>query len=346
MKQPLFNVNIKDIGFNRKVALASLLAGKSLTQGFRWQGQLLVAELIKRTPPFSGKQLARMLDKQPPNALGSKPRLSDPEIESMNARNVGLRRVAKDFKKVIYGFRGAQVALADLGRAIDWGVMQRCEGKQAIRVFARQDGTVYGVDTANFMPNASADQLVKFVNSKRDKRGRVTNAGQKDRRVGRWRWMDVAVTSEAHRDQAIKEQQKHVGEAKGGWAVSLVELGGNISKGGWVGKHMSSRAGRCKHNLDTAGERIDKISVRIINSSRWAQGKDPDRIREKSIQGRARAMTTWIKKQMELVNKMAGGAALLCLLLSGCATRGGWPCWAWQKNTDQKLERQAKEQLK
>ena len=23
-------------------------------------------------------------------------------------------------------------------------------------------------------------------------------------------------------------------------------------------------------------------------------------------------------------------------LLSGCATKGGWPCWSFEKNTDQK----------
>jgi hypothetical protein len=26
----------------------------------------------------------------------------------------------------------------------------------------------------------------------------------------------------------------------------------------------------------------------------------------------------------------------IALLCGGCATKGGWPCWKWQKNTDQK----------
>jgi hypothetical protein len=43
---------------------------------------------------------------------------------------------------------------------------------------------------------------------------------------------------------------------------------------------------------------------------------------------------------------------LFCLLFSplpeliGCATRGGWPTWAWEKNTDQKEESQAQQYLK
>ena len=32
--------------------------------------------------------------------------------------------------------------------------------------------------------------------------------------------------------------------------------------------------------------------------------------------------------------------AVVCglVLLAGCATKGGWPCWTWQANTDQKNE--------
>ena len=33
----------------------------------------------------------------------------------------------------------------------------------------------------------------------------------------------------------------------------------------------------------------------------------------------------------------------LSLALAGCATKGGWPCFSWEKNTDQKLEQWAKD---
>jgi len=39
----------------------------------------------------------------------------------------------------------------------------------------------------------------------------------------------------------------------------------------------------------------------------------------------------------------------ICLLLlvctAGCATRGGWPCWAWSSNTDQKSAAYSKRML-
>ena len=40
-------------------------------------------------------------------------------------------------------------------------------------------------------------------------------------------------------------------------------------------------------------------------------------------------------------------ALCLCasvVFISGCATKGGWPCWAWQKNTDQKTRAMAEQQ--
>ena len=39
-------------------------------------------------------------------------------------------------------------------------------------------------------------------------------------------------------------------------------------------------------------------------------------------------------------------AVLLSLVLvAGCATRGGWPCWSWEKNTDQKNDAAAAKML-
>lgn len=39
-------------------------------------------------------------------------------------------------------------------------------------------------------------------------------------------------------------------------------------------------------------------------------------------------------------------AAAMVLALTGCATNGGWPCMAWDKNTDQKNDEAAKKYLK
>ena len=38
--------------------------------------------------------------------------------------------------------------------------------------------------------------------------------------------------------------------------------------------------------------------------------------------------------------------ALAGVCVAGCATKGGWPCWAWQSNTDQKNERAGEQYLR
>ena len=39
-------------------------------------------------------------------------------------------------------------------------------------------------------------------------------------------------------------------------------------------------------------------------------------------------------------------ASVLVFALCGCATKGGWPCFSWQKNTDQKNEAAGAEYIK
>lgn len=54
-------------------------------------------------------------------------------------------------------------------------------------------------------------------------------------------------------------------------------------------------------------------------------------------------LTIWLKpfKSMRLI-----AIAFVCLTWTGCAPRGGWPCRAWQKNTDQKNEKAGEEYLR
>jgi len=42
---------------------------------------------------------------------------------------------------------------------------------------------------------------------------------------------------------------------------------------------------------------------------------------------------------------LLSAGCVIVMLFSGCATHGGWPCWAWKANTDQKNERYAEQQL-
>lgn len=274
-----------DPTFTQRIGQWAAAAGKNIGEAFGIQGRLYCGELIQRTPPFSGRAIVRML-----TARGAA--LKDLDVEPLTAKRVGERRVEKDIRRVIYGVNGAGYVgdKQAMANAVEWGVLQKCEERQAVRLFAKKSGEVYGVDTAQFIPSPDMSALGKHHKSARGARGRVTTAGTRDRKIGRWVWLNVVVTKEAILKRYIKAVQKAVGQAKGGWAEAFMRLGGRMSRSGWVGEHAS-----------THGEARVKIEpwnaeILIINKSKWANGGDEDRIRQTAMQGRDRAIKADIER--------------------------------------------------
>ena len=292
--------------FIRQLENFAATTKKDLADAFKIQARLLAKELMDRTPPFSGKTVQKML-----LARGSSlsHRNADIAEEDMTAKQVGERRVEKDIRRVIYGVRNvspnrvkerAQVVIGQATdrntgydpNGVEFGVRQKCEGRDAVRIFATKGGEVYGVDLQTFKPSATMEEMKATHEEHRIKRGRVTMAGSKDRIVGRWRWLNVLVTKENLVARFIKEKKKAVGQGKGGWAKSFHDLGGRISSGGWIGRHM--RAG--SSSIKTDGSDIE---ITLINSSRWASGGDDMRIIEKSLERRSENMKLYCEGVIE-----------------------------------------------
>lgn len=313
-----------DSDFSRMVKEFGAVALMGIGDAFREQSMLLADELVKRTPPFSGKSLKRMLEARMQNkalanangAMGpfSAPAVfSDPDIESMSALAVGKRRVEKDIRRVIYGVRGATMPArsnpiqihaqtnpnaAYGGKYMDWGVAQKCQNKGAVRIYATKDGEVYGVDFERFKADATVGDMKKTHNEHRGARGRVTTAGERDLIVGRWRWLNVLVTKEALVKEFVKLNQKMVGQGRGGWAVSFVKLGGKLSPSGWVGKHAFGKGVAVAGTCDASFKSGD-VRIKMVNQSQWARGGDPDRIIEAAMAGRAKAIAGDIRRRLE-----------------------------------------------
>ena len=287
--------------FFSSLARVAAVFGKSLPEAFRWQVGMLCGELMKSTPPFSGKLIAKMVAARPVTARGTKPVLNDSQVEGLSALAVGKRRVEKDIRRVIFGIEGAslsarQQAMSKSTAGIEGGTLQKCEGKQAIRVFATKRGEVYGVDLMSFRPDAQLAELQALHERQRGARGRVSLAGMKDRRIGRWHWMETIVTLERSVAAYVKSKCRNVGQARGGWADGYIQMGGRLSPRGWVGYHR--RWGGCDHNLDSV-EAWTKPRVHIENRSAWANAGDPDRVIERCIAERERAMEASILHELE-----------------------------------------------
>lgn len=311
----------------QKYAEAAII---TLEEAFEAQGRLLCDRLMQLTPPLSGKSIKRGLWNRniegmdaykggliSNNAGDMKAAFAqfapfkDDEIESMSARHIGERRVEKDVRKVVRGVRGAEmgerVIVSQSNHdvsGVSWAVRQKCQGKDAFRIYATKTGEVYGVDAAHFLPEASTSDLNKVHAEHRGTRGRVTTAGSKDVMVGRWRWLNIAVTSETIVEEFVKLKQKNVGQARGGWAAGYLAFGGKLSLKGWVGRHKD--AGQITGWPASARGVID---VTITNNSAWSSNGDPDRIVENAIAGRERDIEKMIERILEA--RWGEGAAKL-----------------------------------
>jgi len=296
---------------------------------FEAQGRELCNRLMQFTPPLSGRSIKRGLWNRDIEHLADYKAIliaenkgdlksafeafspfRDDSIEDMSARKIGERRVEKDIRRVIKGVHGAVMpAVHDNPTVIvsqtnpraahhdiqvDWGVRQKCQGKDAIRIYADRSGNVYGVDTEKFMPNPSSHDLKSIHDAHRGVRGRVTTAGAKDLVVGRWRWLNIVVAPEKVVDEYIKRKQWMVGQGKGGWVAGFRAFGGQISAKGGVGRHQDAGSVR-----GWPPSQPGVINVTITNHSRWASNGDPDRIIENAMASRERDMEKLIDRILE-----------------------------------------------
>jgi len=287
--------------FGKAIEDFAAVCGMSIRGAFEYQAAQLCNELIQRTPPFSGKSLARMIDARPVTEKGTKPQLRDTSLENESARNVGKLRVEKDIRKVIYGLTGSslsarQLALKPGSVLSGGGVLEKVDGRPSVRVFAKR-GQAFGTDLTHYMPGASNATLYTHHQEARTKSGRVTIAGERTRNVGRWVFLNRLVTEEERLADYIKQRQYGVGSAKGGWAAGYLKYGGRMSKRGWIGRYAGI-TGTTEDNLNHP-ESKTKPKITIINRSKWAAGNDPEGIIAASLDGRAKAIAGSIRRALE-----------------------------------------------
>lgn len=108
--------------------------------------------------------------------------------------------------------------------------------------------------------------------SQRDRRGRVL-----EKKSPRFATTDTDALADY-----VKRKQDNVGRAKGGWAASLLALGGSTSA--WITKHSD-----LGHITDRADDLVAGY-IRMTNESEWASGGDEDRIVSNALASRAQAI--------------------------------------------------------
>ncbi|MDB6024011.1 MAG: hypothetical protein JWM68_234 [Verrucomicrobiales bacterium] len=202
----------------------------------------------------------------------------------------GRSRVAKDIRKLFFGVDD-MAEFDKVGEAIRNNNIQTVGGEPVVRLFSKKDGTVYGVDRRLYRPDATLEYMSQFHQNKRNGRGRVGEAGQSTRDIGRWKFLDVMAVPADRLKEYIKSVQDRVGRGKGGWAAGTIKLGGRVAQ--WIAIHART-AGRFEDHLDDGGD-----YMLFENRSEWASGGDDDRVMENAISARTRDILRAVKRELD-----------------------------------------------
>jgi len=136
----------------------------------------------------------------------------------------------------------------------------------------------FGAENTGLKVIPAGNEFTAHQASRRS-RGRVPEKSKK-----------FAVPGDAYLKAYIRETKPAVGQAKGGWAASLIELGGSCPA--WIARHV--RAGTFINNLKRGAE---WVGFTLINRSKWASGGDVDRIIDTVMADRAEK----VKKDIEFL---------------------------------------------
>lgn len=239
----------------------------------------LVAESNAAEYSQALREFIRYYGVEIPKALRHQSRLLAQEVlrkTPSKTRAQGRRAVARDIKRAVRPIRPQDFdskAIRALIRKRDYPALKT--------VFSRfpEDSHFRKVAVVPFSPTLHSEV--------RDRRGRVQSFKGK-----------VTPDYEPVRDY-IAQMQTHVGQGKGGWAASLVGLGGRPA--GWIIQH--ARAGKFQdHTADPV-----RGYVQMTNESEWAGAGDEDRVVSDSLRSRSVAILKALERAQALGLKRSFG---------------------------------------
>lgn len=232
---------------------------KTLPEVLRINARLLAVELANRTQPYGKKD---------------------------SVKEVGEGAIAKDL------LGGKRSRSKSDGRA---GLFQPITPRQIIYadsndsdeifVARKKDGTIYGIDRAHFLPDASTSTL-RGIHKKNFVNGKMSAAGSATHNIGRWKFIDKYFVPQDAITEYLKSVKAKVGLAKSGWAWCAKQLKGAVSGSPtrgiprWVTRHLGNYGfGVVQDNADHA----NNPSITLTNTCRYADKVCPENTRAAAV---------------------------------------------------------------
>ena len=250
------------------------------------------------------KDYATILETTIPDAVHSNARLlcvefarrTQPFGATEQAKNNGEAAIKRD----LLGGKKRAGIFAPVSPAIEEG-FRFSKSSDNVRLFAKKNGEVYGTEKRLFRPDASASTLRSF-HKQYFVKGKMSSAGSRDRKIGRWIFLDRMFVDPSTLSDYVASVQKRVGIAKSGWASCAKQLrsvvSGSMTRGipRWVTRHLGD------YNLGNVEDRTknkNSPTVVLTNTCKYADAVLP---MSEAIQG-MNIVSSKMKKQMARILK-------------------------------------------
>jgi hypothetical protein len=192
--------------------------------------------IIRKEMPLIIKDETRLLLKQ---AIAFTPPVRSKKTDEnpgVSARKAGEAAIAADlFSKRGRGLRGIFLILQPYQMNLEGSA-------NSVRLFAKKDGQVYGVERQDYRPNATISEMKEVHNRARvGSRGRPSKSGAYTRDVGRWKFIQRMAIGPKSAERYLKYVHSHVGRMKAGWLPAYAKVGGEVPS--WIDRHYSGATG-------------------------------------------------------------------------------------------------------
>lgn len=227
------NATLDKTSLTRTVnGLAAMGKAEGLTVQFVcWDAMRLWGlDMTKRTPPWAN----------------GKPGTGNAQ------KKAGQAAIAFD----LYGKKGARKGILgwitdEMTAYMDWN--DELPAHVLIRI---KGGGVYLVDKNLYNASAGPAEIRQHHLKYRTKNGRVTTAGQRDMRIGRWKSVDKLFVQKKQAEAYVKAEQAKVGTLKAGWLPAVHHFAA-LSRGStgripqWISRNVSM--GSFEDRMDRTG---------------------------------------------------------------------------------------------
>ncbi len=170
----------------------------------------------------------------------------------------------------------------------------------SVLLFARKDGSLFGVERSYFQPSPSYSGL-RNQHKRYFTGGKMTKAGSFTRDIGRWRFIDKWVISQADFDVYAANAGQRIGFAAAAWYQAAVEAG--LTPRGvpaWVRKHSSAPGSASIHTSPTA------FAIELSSSLGYNSGLNMSRLATIALDYRARAIDRQLPHLIRSALRKAG----------------------------------------